>query len=174
MVKITELAHKLILDKEFIKTTVDMTCGRGNDTLFLAKISEKVFAFDIQKEAIDSTRKILEENEIKNVTLINDDHKNISSYIKEPIDVFLYNLGYLPQGNKTIKTEAKSTIASLKEALLLLNHQGLILLVMYSHNQEEIELIMELVKTLSIDYDCINYRVLNRENCPQIVTIKKG
>ncbi len=174
MVKITELAHKIILEQMNINTAVDMTCGRGNDTLFLAKISNQVFAFDIQNEAIQSTKYLLDENQITNVTLIQDNHLNIKSYINEKVDVFIYNLGYLPLGNKTIKTEASTTILSLKAALDLLNNQGLILIVMYSHNQDEIDQVMDFTKRLNADYDCINYKVVNKEFCPQIVTIKKG
>ena len=35
---------------------VDMTIGNGNDTLFLANISKKVFGFDIQDIAIKNTQ----------------------------------------------------------------------------------------------------------------------
>lgn len=39
-----------VIDKEAI--TLDATMGNGNDTVFLAKSSKKVYAFDIQEEAI--------------------------------------------------------------------------------------------------------------------------
>ena len=44
---------------------VDFTMGNGGDTLFLSKTvgeSGKVYAFDIQEEALTSTRAFLEEN----------------------------------------------------------------------------------------------------------------
>ena len=44
---------------------VDFTMGNGGDTLFLSKTvgeSGRVYAFDIQEEALISTRAYLEEN----------------------------------------------------------------------------------------------------------------
>ena len=41
---------------------VDATCGNGYDTLRLAQLSPaKLYAFDIQQEAVDATRKRLRE-----------------------------------------------------------------------------------------------------------------
>ena len=39
---------------------VDATCGRGNDTVWLAAHCGRVYAFDIQSEAIASTREALQ------------------------------------------------------------------------------------------------------------------
>ena len=53
----TELDKHLI--KPYLKKdsiTVDMTAGNGNDTLFLALNSKKVYAFDIQQVAIENRR----------------------------------------------------------------------------------------------------------------------
>ncbi len=46
MDKVLRFSHRLL--EEVLTNTdisVDMTCGAGNDTLFLAKISKKVYAF---------------------------------------------------------------------------------------------------------------------------------
>ena len=40
-----------VLDDESI--AVDATMGNGHDTLFLAKLAKKVYAFDIQEQALD-------------------------------------------------------------------------------------------------------------------------
>ena len=50
---------------------IDATAGRGRDTLFLCELvgeGGKVFAFDIQEEAINSTRELLNANK-KSATL---------------------------------------------------------------------------------------------------------
>lgn len=60
---------------------IDATCGNGNDTLMLARLAKKVFAFDVQKKAIDNTKKLLEKNNVKNVELINDSHENLEKYL---------------------------------------------------------------------------------------------
>ena len=39
---------------------VDATCGRGNDTVWLTAHCGRVYAFDIQSEAIASTREALQ------------------------------------------------------------------------------------------------------------------
>lgn len=173
MVKITELSHKLILEAEQTNLAVDMTSGRGNDTLFLAKRFKKVISFDIQQEAIDATTAILKTNNIDNVTLIRDSHANLISYVKEKVDLAIYNLGYLPSGNKDVKTESSSTIASLTSALEILNSNGLIIIVLYPHNPEETNAVIDFTVKLSSDYDCLEYKVLNRSNCPFIISIKK-
>ncbi len=53
---------------------IDATCGNGNDTLFLATRAHrgKVYAFDIQKEAIINTQNKC--RELTNVEYICDSH----------------------------------------------------------------------------------------------------
>ena len=67
-------------------TAVDATAGNGHDTLKLCKaVGErgKVYAFDIQKCAIDATQAKLSENGIDNAMLILDSHSDMDKYIKE-------------------------------------------------------------------------------------------
>ena len=59
--KITEV-NKLFLDKIINKddVVVDATMGNGYDTIYLGKLvgeNGKVYAFDVQEEALKSTRK---------------------------------------------------------------------------------------------------------------------
>ena len=42
-----------VLDDESI--VVDATMGNGNDTAFLAGLSKKVYAFDVQEQALGKT-----------------------------------------------------------------------------------------------------------------------
>ena len=35
---------------------VDATMGNGHDTLFLSKLAKKVYAFDIQEQALEKTQ----------------------------------------------------------------------------------------------------------------------
>ena len=173
MIKITELSHKLIKEIPLANLAVDMTAGRGNDTLFLAEKFDRVLAFDIQEEAISETKSLLESHKIKNATLIKDSHSNINNYLNDNIDCAIYNLGYLPSGNKEIKTEATSTIESLKAVIKLLELNGLIIIVLYPHNAEEIERVLDLASKLPTDFDCMEYKVINRCNSPFIITIKR-
>ena len=133
---ITHLSHLYlneIIDSNDI--VIDATCGRGHDTLFLANRCKKVYAFDIQKDAIDSTKYLLNEHHITNVELIHDSHEHFSEYVSS-FKGAIFNLGYLPKGNKNITTHAKSTIHTVD---LMLNHlplNGFILLVVYPGHLE--------------------------------------
>ena len=105
----------LKLHKHFILThlkegdvAVDFTMGNGYDTEFLSKTvgeSGHVYAFDIQAQAVESTAKHLKEVGCpENYTLIHDSHHNVKNYVKEPIKAGMFNLGWLPGGDKSITT----------------------------------------------------------------------
>jgi len=173
MIKITELVHQIINEKKDINIAVDMTVGWGNDTLALAKQSAFVYGFDIQKDSLNYAELLLRENGFNNFRLINDNHEFVLNYVNEKIDIVIYNLGYLPKGNKEIKTEASSTLNSLKSILTLLNTNGLVVLVVYSHNLKEKATLLSLCENLSIDYDVVHTQVLNRKNSPELIKIKK-
>ena len=98
---------KEVIDKNSI--VVDATCGNGNDTLFLAQsAAKKVYAFDIQQQAIDSTLKLLQTNNcLEKCEVILDSHSNFDNYISEPIKAVVFNLGYLPNADHTITTLTK-------------------------------------------------------------------
>ena len=119
---------------------IDMTCGNGNDTLYLAERCRFVYGIDIQEEAIHNTDMLLKKNGFANCELIQCDHKDIRDYINEKADLIVYNLGYLPKGNKEITTTADSTITSLEHALELLKVNGLISIMIYwGHPQGKAE-----------------------------------
>ena len=44
MDKVIEFVKNIIRKKDNIEVSCDMTCGRGNDTLFLSGLSKKVYA----------------------------------------------------------------------------------------------------------------------------------
>jgi hypothetical protein len=109
---------------------VDATMGRGNDTLFLAKKVKRVVSFDIQKEALESTKALLDEHQLHNVELILDSHEHITNYVKDFKGV-VFNLGYLPKSDKTITTMADVTIRAFQNILKVLPIDGFILATIY-------------------------------------------
>ena len=122
--------HKYIrslIDKDDV--TVDMTAGNGNDTLFLSRLSKKVYAFDIAEEAIRNTRE--KTKDCDNVVLIKDSHANIDNYIKEKIRLFIFNLGYLPKAEESSVTKADVTLEAFKKASDLLEENGYIVITFY-------------------------------------------
>lgn len=108
---------------------IDMTAGNGHDTLFLAQLANKVYAVDIQEQAIESTKQRCKET--SNITYIHDDHQNISQYIKPYVNFIIYNLGYLPGGNKKIITNKNSTLISLSKAHQLLKINSFLVITCY-------------------------------------------
>ena len=159
---------------------VDATCGNGYDTLFLSsKISQKgkIYAFDIQKDAIESTKSKFKEKKT-NIEFINDGHENLDKYINEDINCIIYNLGYLPGSNKKVVTEKETTIKSLKIALELLANNGLIVLVIYSEHEggrKEKNAVLKFSSNLDYKkYNVLHYNFINQKmNPPEVVVINK-
>ena len=108
---------------------VDMTMGNGNDTYFLATISKKVIAFDINEEAIKNTKE--KTKSLNNVILIKDNHININKYLDYPIDLFIFNLGYLPNSKDKTITKANETLIAFKKAYSLLKDNGYLIITFY-------------------------------------------
>ncbi|WAA11774.1 tRNA (mnm(5)s(2)U34)-methyltransferase [Fervidibacillus halotolerans] len=165
---------------------IDGTAGNGNDTLFLAKLvgkDGKVFAFDIQKEAIERTRKRLEmEKEIEQVTLFLSGHERMKQQIPKKyhgkIAAGIFNLGYLPRGDHSIVTKANSTIEAVKQLLEMLKPGGIIVLVVYHGHPEgkqEKDELLSFSKTIDQNKaDVLLYTFLNRKNNPPfIIAIEK-
>ncbi|MDR7869985.1 MAG: class I SAM-dependent methyltransferase [Tissierellaceae bacterium] len=158
---------------------LDATVGNGNDTLDLARLvgkDGKVFGFDIQKIAIENTKDLLEQNKLlESVVLINDSHENIDQYIFEPLDFAIYNLGYLPKGNKNIKTKSKSTVISVTKTLELLNKKGLLIIISYIGHPgglEEKEALEEKLKELDQKkFNVLKSEFINQKNLPPLLYI---
>lgn len=150
---------------------IDGTAGNGHDTHFLAGLTGangKVFAFDIQEEAINATRQRVQE--FDHVELIHDSHAKINDYVSQPIAAAIFNLGYLPKGDHSIITKAKSTLIALEQCLQLLKVKGVLLVVVYSGHEggsEERDAVMEFVSSLpQKSFDVLKYEFINQQHSP--------
>ena len=156
------------------KVAIDMTLGKGNDTLYLQDKFKKVYAFDIQKKAIEM---VADKVNLNKVVLINDNHQNIENYIDEQIKLVIYNLGYLPGINEEITTNWFSTKQSLEKVLDLLEKKGIVIMVVYTGHQagkEEALFLEEFLKSLSAsEYLLAKYQIVNAKDCPYVVCIHK-
>ncbi len=173
MISIVELSHKILDEFKEPNIAIDMTCGNGHDTLFLAKKAKKVYAFDIQNEAISNTLKLLEENKINNVSVLKESHDLFDIFVSEKFDLAIYNLGYLPSGNHDIKTNARIVINSLEKAIEMMNSKGIIVIVIYLHDLYESNAITDFVSNLHENFDVMKYQILNKEQSPYIIKISK-
>ena len=174
---------------------VDATCGRGNDTVWLTAHCGRVYAFDIQSEAIASTREALQAAGIADARvlsqaqasqlaagmLIEESHANLAHYVSEPIGLIVFNLGYLPGGDKQRATQAETTLAALQAALDKLSVGGLLSVTMYwGHEAGKIERAAVLRWAAALDrstYHCVHTDMCNQPNCPPeilFVTRKKS
>lgn len=140
VLRTTDLSHLIL--SQFLKegqTVVDATAGNGHDTLFLAGqigAGGKVYAFDIQKQALENTRNLLSQYKfLDRVTLIADGHEKMLEYIKEPVHCLMYNLGYLPGGDKSVITSFETTLCSLKQGLEILAQGGAVSVTLYPGHQ---------------------------------------
>jgi len=155
---------------------VDMTVGNGNDTLFLANISKKVFGFDIQDIAIKNTTKLLEENNVDNYELFNISHDKIDIVLnkyKNNIKLILFNLGYLPCGDKFITTNHETTLNAIKNGFDMLKNDGLILVVFYPHPEGKLEakVVLDYLNNYNLNYKI--YKNTPNEDAPYLVVISK-
>lgn len=179
MKKVLAFAHQLLADiltKEDV--CIDMTVGNGNDTLFLAKIAKHVYGFDIQKEAIIQTKQRLEEEKLNNVTLYLDNHAHLSSYGFCFIKGIIFNLGYLPHGDKKITTQPDTTILALQQALSCLKKDGVCVCVIYPGHEEglkESKAIEAFVQQLNQkEYQVLKYDFINQiHQPPYLIAIQK-
>ncbi|TPR40117.1 tRNA (mnm(5)s(2)U34)-methyltransferase [Apilactobacillus micheneri] len=155
---------------------IDATVGKGNDTEFLSKLVKehgKVYGFDLQKDAINITKKRLEKNNLNNTKLFNIGHEKIKEYVKDKINGAIFNLGYLPGGNKDIITKPKTTITAIKACLELLEKDGIVILVLYYGHpggKTEKNAVIDFVKNLEQkEYSVLEYKFINQINEPPIL-----
>lgn len=170
--------------KTFIKeivtsddVTVDATCGNGHDTSFLSDLvpDGRVYSFDIQLEALNNARTYISKD---NVSFINDGHEHLSDYIKEPVKAGIFNLGYLPDGDKSITTKYNTTITAVHELFNLLTAGGRIVIVVYhGHESGKIErdaLLQSLSSWPQNTAQVLQYQYINQKNnAPFLIIIEK-
>jgi SAM-dependent methyltransferase len=130
------LSHLLL--RQFVHpgdTVIDATCGNGNDTLLLAGLvgaAGRVWAFDIQAEAISHTSRTLTAAGLsERVTLVGAGHETMAEHINGGAQAVIFNLGYLPGSDRSIFTRPKTTRAGLEQSLNLLTPNGIVAVTVY-------------------------------------------
>jgi predicted methyltransferase len=116
------------------EAAVDATAGNGHDARFLAEAvgpSGRVFALDVQPDALDRTEALLTEAGLTNVTLFLRNHADLAELVPGPVGAVMFNLGYLPGGDKAVVTRTASTLAGLRAAVGLLRPGGVLTVIAY-------------------------------------------
>lgn len=133
----TQLAHEAVSRVlRPSETAIDATAGNGHDTLFLARLvgsAGKVVAFDLQRAAIDSTRRRLEEAGVaERVELHCESHTHMATWAGAgSVGAIMFNLGYLPGADHSLITVAPYTLLALEAAVDLLRPGGVLTVVCY-------------------------------------------
>lgn len=174
--------HKMFILRHLKEgdTAVDFTMGNGHDTEFLSKTvgaEGKVYAFDIQDLAIQRTKENLKNAGCpENYELIQSSHHLVLDYVKEPIKAGMFNLGYLPGGDKSITTMRETTMPAIKAALELLGNDAILMIAVYPGHAEgdaEGKMIDEYLSTLSRFVYCITkIQIINSPSSPYFFMVE--
>lgn len=153
------------------KTCLDLTFGNGNDSYKMLSINKdiKVYGFDIQKSCIDNSKTI------DGLMAINDSHLNFDSYVYTNIDFAIFNLGYLPGGDKNITTEYDIVIKTLEKLLIVLNDEGQIVITFYPGHKPGLEESIKVIKFLQTlnqkKFNVVRYDFINQINNPPFICL---
>lgn len=161
-------------------TAVDFTMGNGHDTEFLSKTvgeTGHLYAFDIQEQAVKSTAERLEKAGCPlNYKLILDSHHNANKYIDRPIKAGMFNLGWLPGGDKSITTMRKTTLPAIKSAIELMDRDAVITVAIYPGHAEgdaEGKMVAEFLATpVRYRYCCTQIKIVNSPTSPYFFVIE--
>lgn len=136
---LTQQAHELLRQHVSLgDIAIDATMGNGHDTTFLAELTGPegtVYAFDIQEQALTFTRDRVEAEGANNVIMVQSCHSQMTTHL--PADVsgsvaaVVFNLGYLPGGEKSVITQAATTTTAISAAYRTLRVGGIISVVAY-------------------------------------------
>lgn len=123
---------------------VDYTMGNGHDTEFLSKTvgeNGRVFAFDIQPNALNSTKaRLVASGCPDNYTLLCVSHHRAAEFVDRKVRAGMFNLGYLPGSDKKITTMHETTLAAIDAAISLMDSDAIVLIAIYpGHTEGELE-----------------------------------
>ena len=174
--------NTLGLVHEFLRQTVrpgafciDATAGKGRDTALLCRLAGaegKVLAFDIQLEAVEQTKALLEKEGLS-ATVLQESHANMGRYAEEgTVDAIVFNFGRLPGGDPHIFTVAESSIAAIDAGLALLKPGGVMAIALYygkENGYAERDAILAHVRTLDDrQFSVLSCDWANRKNDPPL------
>lgn len=172
-----EFAHflwKNSLTKEDL--AVDLTAGNGRDVGFLAELGlKRIIAVDIQEKAILRAKK---NNPNEQIEFIVADHAQFPEMLQDnSVRLAIYNLGYLPGGDKKITTMSENTLLSIKKMMSKLSLEGSFSITCYpGHIEGAIEesSLLAWSQTLSPkEWIVTHTRWSNRNNGPSLLWIRK-
>ena len=190
MERMVDFAHRFLAETLAAgDRAVDLTAGRGRDTLFLAEQvlpGGELFAFDIQRDALAQTENLLRSHGFAvgggdgsrgGIALIEAGHEKLASYVEGPLRAAIANLGYLPGGDPGVTTHAQTTLTALQAVLALLAPGGRLAVVGYVGHAggcSETEAVAALFAGLeSRDWTTMRIAMLNRVSAPVLLMAER-
>ncbi len=183
-----DLAHtywKMLIQKG--DCVIDATCGNGYDALVLANLSltdssGTLFCCDIEPKAIENTRTLLSshlnEETMQRIQYIQGCHSQIHilAFPQKP-KLIVYNLGFLPRGDKSKTTRVETTLESVHASLELLEVGGAISLTCYPGHEEgkrEQEALLQTLHQLPPqEWSVCHHCWINRNQSPSLIFLQK-
>ena len=121
-------------------SVIDATMGNGHDTLFLCQLvgeTGRVYAFDVQAQAVENTIKRLEEADVlSHAALFCLGHEHMAEKVTETVSAVVFNLGWLPGGDHSVTTHWETTQKAVESALSLLKPLGVLVICAYPGHKE--------------------------------------
>ncbi|MGN0794060.1 MAG: class I SAM-dependent methyltransferase [Aristaeellaceae bacterium] len=133
----SDVLHQVVREGD---TVIDATLGNGYDTLMLAELvgdRGHVIGFDIQPDAVERTAaRLREAGLLGRCELYAEGHQHISERVHQPVRAAVFNLGWLPGGDKTVTTLWETTQTAISAALSLLEKDGVCTVCAYPGHAE--------------------------------------
>ena len=161
---------------------IDATLGNGHDTCMLAELvgeHGRVYGFDIQEDAVARTREALREKDLlARCELHAVGHEHVADYVTEPVRAAVFNLGWLPGGDKTVTTHWETTRLAVAQCLTLLEKGGICTVCAYPGHAEgdrERHALGDWLSTLRPqEYNVLHSRFLNAgQGAPECFIIQR-
>lgn len=176
--QITEWCHHFIRDHVNAgDICIDATAGNGNDTQVLCELvgeTGKVFAFDIQEQAVENTKlRLVKAGLSERAEVVLESHVKMGKFAEEgTVSCITFNFGYLPGGDHNLATKKDTSIEAIYEGLRILKKGGMMSLCIYSGGdsgfEEKDAILNELKKLDGKKYLVIASEYYNRPNNPPI------
>ena len=167
-------------------TVIDATLGNGHDALFLAQCignSGHLYGFDIQPAALAATRERLAQHHLlSRTTLLERGHETMAEAIPEnlhgAVKAVMFNLGYLPGNDHTVRTRDTTTLQALESARTLLAPEGIIAIVAYTghtHGREETEEVKHWARGLEDEGYTVEITIppSRNGNAPELIVVRR-
>lgn len=162
---------------------VDATMGNGKDTQFLCELVGEeghVYAFDVQKEAVERTAARLKETGYENrATLLLTGHETMKEHVQSAPRVVMFNLGWLPGAEHIVTTKTETTLTAVQAAIELIVPGGFVSICVYPGHEEgtkELRALLDWAGKLSVrEYNVLHHAFINaREGTPELILIQKN